>query len=62
MSWLRWFGWAVVGIGCGAVVMIPWVLGNGRGDEVGEGVIVAAICFTVGGAILYFTRRRVSGE
>lgn len=57
MYWLRWFGWAVVGIGLGAVAMIPWVLNNGRGDEVGEGAIVAGVCFVVGGAILYFTRR-----
>ena len=44
---VRTFGWAIMGIGIAVLVMIPYLMANGRGDEVwgavGAGIVGIAL-------------------
>lgn len=58
MYWLRWFGFSMLGIGIAGLVLIPWLAANGRGDEIGEGVLVAIVCFAIAGFCILWRRKR----
>ena len=57
-GYLRRMGWAFVGIGIGAVVVIPVLLATGRGGEVPGSIGAALVATALGLVIVKAVKRR----